>query len=118
MQGKHLIFPVHVPGTLAANVVFHFKAPFPLQLVGVQAVTSNASNATIIVGTAADDNAYLTVQDVGDSAAPAEFDKDDFVGGQPVHIADDTVIMVTVDFDGSSGTAAQNLTVVLIFTEG
>jgi hypothetical protein len=118
MQGNRLLFPVHVPGTLAANITFHFKAPFDLQLIGVQAVGSNANDATIKVGTTSDDDAYLLAASIGDSGAPVEFGKSNFVGTQYPHISDGTVILVTVDFDGSSGTAVQNLTVVLIFTDG
>jgi hypothetical protein len=118
MQSMQLLFPVHVPGTLAANITFHFKAPFDLQLIGVQAVGSNAHDATLKVGTTSDDDAYLTAKNVGDSAVSAEWDRDDFVGTQFPHISAGTVILVTVDYDGSSGTAVQNLTVVLIFTAG
>jgi hypothetical protein len=118
MQGKHLIFPVHIPGTLAANVTFHWKTPMPLQLVEIQAVASNDSDATLKVGTTSDDDAYLTAGVIGDSAVPVVKDKDDFVGTQPVHIAAGTVILATLDFDGAGGTAAQNVTIVLTFTEG
>ncbi|MFW9820000.1 MAG: hypothetical protein ACFFE5_10355 [Candidatus Thorarchaeota archaeon] len=56
---------------------------------------------------------------------PVEFDADDWydsAGNQPgvyfPHIADGTVVVVTVDYDGASGTAANDLTVVLTFAEG
>src|SRR5512136_2069647 len=118
---RAFMVPFHVAGTLAANVTFEFTAPFDMQLVHGQAVATNASNATIIVGTSADDNGYLTAKDVGDSNVPGEWDRDDFAGAlvsptlQYPHIVDGTIVVVTVDFDGSSGTAAQNLTVVLTF---
>lgn len=108
----------HVPGTLSANITPVWAAPFDCQLVHVSAVATNNSDATIKIGTTSDDDAYLTPSNVGDSSVPAEFDRDDWVGAQFPHIADGTVLMVTVDYDGSSGTAAQNLTVVLTFTEG
>jgi hypothetical protein len=61
---------------------------------------------------------------VGDSSVPAEYGRASFTGalvaesGQPVAVADDTLVTVFVDFDGAAGTAAQNLSVVLVFTEG
>lgn len=115
----------HVPGTLAANVSIKFTAPSDCSLVHVSAVASNASSATIIVGDSSDDNEYLTSQNVGDSGTPAEFDGDDFVDTAGAthtkyypRIVDGTIVVVTVDFDGDSGTAAADLTVVLTFTEG
>jgi hypothetical protein len=90
----------HVPGTLSANIVPCFTAPFNMQLVHVSAVASNASTATIIIGTTSNDDAYLTASDVGDSNVPAEFDRDDFVGDQYPHIADGDVVLITVDFNG------------------
>lgn len=108
----------HVPGTLTANIVPVFTAPFDMQLVHVSANGSNANNATIKLGSTDSDAAYLAAKDVGDSDTPAEFDRDDFVNTQYPHIADGTKVKMTVDFDGSSGTAVANLTVVLTFTEG
>jgi hypothetical protein len=118
------LVPFHVAGTLAANVTFYFTAPFDMQLIHAQAVASNASNALITIGTSSDADGYLTSKDVGDSAVPGEWDRDDFAGAlvsptqQYPHIADGTIVEVFVDYDGASGTAAQNLTVVLTFTEG
>ena len=116
--------PFHIPGTLAANITIYFTAPFDMQLIHAQAVASNASSATITIGTSADADGYMVAKDVGDSAIPTEWDRDDFAGAlvsptqQYPHIADGSVVEVFVDYDGASGTAAQNLTVVLTFTEG
>jgi hypothetical protein len=54
---------------------------------------------------------------VGDSDAPAEYDRDDFVGAQYPHIPKGAIVKLTLDFDGASGTAAANATVVLTFAE-
>jgi hypothetical protein len=118
MQSQHFTITIHIPGTLAANIVPVFTVPFDCSLEHVSAVASNASSATIKIGTTSDDDAYLVAADVGDSNVPAEFDRDNFVGTEYPHIADGTVILITVDFDGAAGTAAQNLTVVLTFSEG
>lgn len=119
-------FPVffHVPGTLAANVTFNFKAPCDLKLNSVSAVGTNAHDATIIVGTSADSDGYMTAKDVGDSSVPNQYTRSSFTGalmaesGQPAIIAKDTVVVCVVDFDGAAGTSVQNLTVFLDFTEG
>ncbi len=117
--------PIHVTGTLAANVAFRWTAPFDCTLLHVSAVASNASDATIIVGESDDTNEYLTSQDVGDSGVPNEFDGADFVDTDGnthtryyPRVHDGDIVVVTVDYDGSSGTAAQNLSVVLTFAKG
>lgn len=108
----------HVPGTLAANLSIVFKLPFDVQLVHVSANSSADSDATVTIGNAADADAYLQAFAVGDEDAPAEVDRADFVGGQFPHIPRGTTVVVGVDFDGTGGTAADDLTLVLTFTEG
>lgn len=118
MQGNHFSHSVHITGTLAANVVPVFTVPADCVLEHVSAVASNPSNATITIGTTGSAAAYLAANDVGDSNVPAEFGRSNFVGGEYPHILKGVVMLVTVDFDGAAGTAAQNLTVVLTFSEG
>jgi hypothetical protein len=90
----------------------------------VSACSSNDSDATLKVGTTSDDDGYLTAAVIGDSGAPAEKTRTDFAGAlvsptqQYPHIADGTVVMFTLDFDGSSGTAGQNVTITAILTPG
>ena len=113
----------HIPGTLSANITIRFTAPFDCQLVHVSAVASNDSDATLIVGSSADTDGYIASAAIGDSGTPKEFEGiADFdgalAGSQYPHIADGTVVVATLDYDGSSGTAAQNVTLVFTFTEG
>ena len=113
----------HIPGTLSADIAIKFTAPFDCQLVHVSAVASNDSDATLKVGTSADDDGYLTAAVIGDSGTPAEKEGiSDFVGAladsQFPHIVDGTIVTVDLDHDGATGTAAQNVTIVLTFTEG
>ena len=96
-----------------------------MQLVHVSAVATNDSDATLTLGDSSDADEYLTSTTIGDSGTPAEFDGDDFVDADGVthtryypHIADGTVVVAALDFDGDAGTAAQNVTLVLTFTEG
>jgi hypothetical protein len=113
----------HVPGTLAANLSIKWTAPFDCQLVHVSAVGSNANDATLKVGSSADDDGYIAAYAIGDSGTPVEKEAlTDFdgalVGSQYPHIADGTIVVLTLDYDGSAGTAADDVTIVLTFTEG
>jgi hypothetical protein len=114
-----------VSGTLAANFVAKWTAPFDCTLLHVSAVASNNSDATIIVGDSSDTDEYLTSATIGDSGTPVEFDGGDFVDTDGnswtryyPRIADGTIVVLTVDYDGSGGTAAQDLCVVLTFAKG
>ena len=113
----------HIPGTLSADAAIKFVMPFGAQLIHVQGVATNDSDATLKVGTSADDDGYITAFTIGDSSVPTEKEAlTDFDGAladsQYPHIADGTVVVLTLDHDGASGTAAQNVTIVCTFTEG
>ncbi len=110
----------NIPGTLAANHVFAFKAPFDIQLVHASLANSSANAGTLKIGKSGDDDAYLAAEAFGVSstptevAAPAGFDGVD-AGGQYPHIPDDTVVLVTIT-DHASHMA--NVCVALTFTNG
>jgi hypothetical protein len=120
MQGNRFQVPFHIPGTLTANITIVFTAPFDCMLEHVSFVSSNASDANVKIGTTSDDDAYLLAATglVGDSNVPAEYSRSSFVGTEYPHILDGTVMLITIDYDGSSGTAGQNVTLVLTFSEG
>jgi len=115
----------HVPGTLSANITITFTVPSGCQLVHVSACGSNANNGLLIIGDSSDTDEYLTSSSIGDSGTPAEFDGNDFVDTSgnthscyyPV-IADGTVVVATLDYDGAGGTATDDFTLVLTFVEG
>ena len=115
----------HIPGTLAANVSIKFTVPFDCQLIHVSAVGSNANDGLLTIGDSADADEYLTSSSIGDSGTPVEFDHDDFVDADGnshnryyPHIADGTIVAIALDFDGAEGTATDDFTIVLTFTEG
>ena len=108
----------HVPGTLSANLAITFKVPCDCTLLHVSVVGSNTNNAQVKVGDSSDDARHLVFKDIGDGGAPAVFDRDDFVGGQYPRVATGDTLLITLDYDGASGTAAQNVTLVLTFAEG
>jgi hypothetical protein len=106
----------HVPGTLAADLNIRFTAPFDMQLVHVSAVNSTTSTATLDIGPSTDTDSYLDAVATGASNVPAEYDQNDFVGGQFPHIAKGVVVCITLDHDTT--TDATDWTCVLTFTEG
>ena len=115
----------HIPGTLSANVSIKFTAPCDCTLLHVSAVGSNANNGLITIGDSADADEYLTSSSIGDSGTPAEFDGDDFVDTAGAthtryypRIADGTIVAIALDYDGASGTATDDFTLVLTFAEG
>ena len=113
----------HVPGTLAANLATVWTAPFACQLVHVSVVGSNANDGLFTCGTVADPNGYVTSISIGDSLAPVEIEgitgfDGVLAGSQYPHIADGTVLTAVLDYDGAAGTATDDFTMVLTFTEG
>jgi hypothetical protein len=115
----------HVPGTLGANLTIKWTAPFDCTLLHVSAVGSNANDGLLTVGDSADADEYLTSSSIGDSGVPAEFDGDDFVdtSGNTHHlyyprIVAGTIVAIALDYDGSSGTATDDFTIVLTLAEG
>lgn len=128
MQGEKIVSSVHVAGTLAANQQGLFVFPFAVTIIALTAVASNATNATITLGSVADTDGYLTSQAIGVSNVPAIFDKDDWNGAllptahvadvDNIHVAANTPIAWVLDFDGSAGTAAQHVDISLVVVEG
>jgi len=108
----------HIPGTLTADINIRYTAPMPCTLLHVSAVASNDSDATLIIGDSGDTDEHLESAVIGDSNTPVEFELDDFVGDQYPRIADGDVVVLTLDHDGTDGTAAQNVTIILTFAEG
>lgn len=123
MQGMRMVVPVHLHGTLSANAQGAFQLPCGATLVEVSACASNDSDATLAVGTSADADGALTAQAIGDASVPAVFGRGDFDGAlvgenqYPEFVAG-TVITWLLDYDGSSGTAGQNVTILFTFLEG
>lgn len=117
MQGSYFPLTVHFSGTMAADATGYLTVPFNAQLVAVQAGASNAHNKSEVkLGTTTDDDAYLVAKETGKSKAFALWRRGDFVGGQNIHFAAGSVIEFTVTKGAT--TAAQNVTLILWFTEG
>ena len=124
MQRK-FVQSIHVPGSLAADMDVRWTVPSDCTLVHVSAVASNDSDATLALGTSADTNGFLEACVIGDSSTPVEKGIADFdgallsdAGNEPPRLSDGDVFAVIVDFDGATGTAADDFTLVLTFVEG
>jgi hypothetical protein len=119
MQGTHFAVSYHTAGALAANHSFTFTMPFDGQLVFVSAVGSNANSGILDVGYTGALEAYVLNKDIGDSGTPGTVDAPgEFVGSNYPHIVAGTVVVATLDYDGAGGTATQDFTLVMVFTEG
>ena len=123
MDGMRMVVPVHLHGTLAANASGAFVLPCGATLVEVSACASNDSDATLQVGAAADADGVMTAAVIGDSSVPVVKNAADFDGAlcdqkSGYHAAKGTVFTWVLDFDGSSGTAAQNVDILFTFLEG
>lgn len=118
MQGNRVILPIYIPGNLSANHTFTFRTVMPLSLLHVSACATNATNATLALGKSGAATDYMAAKAIGSSNVPAEFDRDDFVDEQYPHVPQGTDFLMTLDYDGSSGSAAAGAQVVLTFSEG
>ena len=123
MQATRFTLPVHLHGTLSANAQGAFQLPCGATLAEVSACAGNDSDATLQLGTSTDADGILTATAIGDSSTPVVFDADDFDGAladgvNPLHLDADTVITWALDYDGSSGTAAQHVDILFTFYEG
>ena len=122
MQRK-FVQAFHFTGALGANVTITFTAPSDCQLVHISAVGSNDGDATLIVGDSDDADGYITAFAIGDSGTPVEKEAiTDFdgalAGSQFPDIDDGDIVIITIDYDGDGGTAAEDVTIVLTFVEG
>lgn len=116
---RPFLFPIHIPGTLSANIVVRWKSPMDCTLQHVSAVATNDSDALLKIGTSADDDIFLQNTAIGDSGVPVELSApDSFRYLATPRIRKGDIVVFTVDFDGAAGTAAQNVTVVAAFEEG
>lgn len=111
-------------GTPGANASAVIQLNGPATIQEVSASASNASSATLEIGTVADPNGYIESFAIGQTNAPVVKERGDFDGdlvsdtAELPHIVDDTLIMVSLDYDGGSGTAGENVTVSLTLLEG
>ena len=122
MDGMRFTVSVHLHGTLAANAQGGFALPCNATLEEVSAFASNNSDAVLDVGPAANGDGVIDGLTIGDATARL-VDSSDFNGVEAdgysgVHFNKGDVITWLLDFDGAAGTAAQDVSLVFVFTEG
>jgi hypothetical protein len=120
MQGTKIIYSFWTAGALAANATITFKAPFNLTLEHVSAIQSNAGDATVAIaaGTAGT-TAILAAFAAGQSNAAVTKTRSDFASTNTTgRVTKDDLVIITIDYDGASGTAGENLAIVLTCSEG
>jgi hypothetical protein len=100
-------------GTLSADVTLYQEFPWPVTYAGGKAVASNDSSATVALSGAS--TMSITADEVGDSGDPGTL----VIGSTDVaYEAADSLITITVDYDGDGGTAAANVHLQLFFLTG
>jgi hypothetical protein len=104
-----------IPGALAANHIFSFKAHADLTIQHVSMVNTSANAGTLKIGTASDDDAHLEATNFGVSSTPTEAVRSHFVGGQYPRISKGEVVKLTIT-DHASHMA--NVCVTLTLAEG
>lgn len=119
MQGNRNVLCFHVPGTLSANLDIRWKAAFDGRIKHISAVASNDSDATLMVGVSTDTDEILAAATIGDSQVPVEKTCANWASTNPTAaFSKGETLVLTVDYDGSSGTAADDLTIVITLLEG
>ena len=102
MDGMRFVVPLHGHGTLAADMVMHYKLPCGATLVQADAVATTAAVGTVKIGTDADDDGYLPAFTFGASNVPTVADRGDFTGAlngdtaECPRLAKGTVLKITV----------------------
>jgi hypothetical protein len=94
----------HIAATLAANYTLYFESPWPVVIAGAKAWASNDSSATLALA----GGATITAAAIGDSANPAYLEP---TSNQQV--AADTLVTLTLDYDGAGGTASEDVGIIL-----
>ncbi len=119
MQGQRSQFCFHVPGTLAANINIRWKAANNFRIQKVSSVASNDSDATLELGISTDTNSILVAAVIGDSNVPVEKSRSDFASTNTTGaVTKGEIVVIALDYDGATGTAAADFTCVITVLEG
>jgi hypothetical protein len=119
MDGMRFVVAWHIHGTLSADAVIRYKMPCNATLVQVDTNGTADVHSSLIVGTTADDNGYITAYTPGHNATVDTKDRGDFNGAlvtdtaECPHIAKDTVLLLTF-----THASASDVDIALTFLEG
>jgi hypothetical protein len=119
MLGQYTTRTIHVPGVLGADLDVRVAVARGCRLVAASAVAGNESAATLAIGVAADTDSILAPAPIGSSGAPVLLGPGDWASTNASgRLRAGEVLVVTLDFDGDGGAAAQDVTVELGFLDG
>lgn len=112
MNEKIVSTSVYIPGTTTGNHVFIQEFPYPATLIGVKACSSNDSDAKLAVS----GGSTVTSAVIGDEANPAYLEPTAATAN--IAAAANTAFTFTLDYDGTDGTAADNVSIVAFYFLG
>lgn len=113
MQERVVMFNDYFDGTLAANVTRYLEFREPVVFKYGKATASNDSSATLALSGA--NTLSIAAQTIGDSNNPSTLTP---ASTDVVTEAANGLITITLDYDGTSGTAAEDVHVLLFFATG
>ena len=108
-----------VPGTLTGPIDYIAAVPSACTIQHLSMVQSNAGDGRVKMGTSADDDIFFTYINMGQSGTPVQLQgATDFRNYVLPHLTAGDILKLHVDHDGALGTAADDVTIVITFTEG
>ena len=109
----------HIPGTLTADLVIAFAAAEGMTLKHVSTYNNGECDGTFTLGDASNPAAHMAMQYMATgSGDPAQYSREDFVNKDYPHIEKGETFRILIDYDGTAGVAAKDLTLVLTFAVG
>jgi hypothetical protein len=117
---RKFVQTIVIPGTLTGPIRYVATIPSACTIQKVSMVQSNADgDGRIKMGLSTDDDYFSFYVDMGVSGTPVVLDvAADFRWDTLPHLCAGDILQLYCDHDGSAGTAAQNVTIVITFTEG
>ena len=119
MDGMRFVVAWHIHGTLSADAVIRYKMPCDATLIRVDTCGTANVTSSLIVGTTADDNGYITAYTPGANATFSTKKRGNFNGAlvadtaECPHILADTVLLLTY-----THASASDVDIALTFLEG
>lgn len=113
---RRVMFNDFFTGTLSANVTRYVEFPFPVTFEAAKCVASNDSSATLAISGAG--TMSIAAQVIGDSGDPRTIVPTEAEKASTAGEAANGLITITLDYDGTSGTAAENVHLLIWFLTG
>jgi hypothetical protein len=105
MNERVILFTFHEAGSLGADQVYYCELPMPWTLLGIKASGSNANDAKVTVS----GGATIARAAIGDSGDPTYLQP-----AAPAPIDANELVSIALDCDGTSGTTAADVTLIVV----